>query len=405
MTGAKRRPEDLAILGGDPLFTSPRPIGQLDAPPVEDYLRILRRSFESRRLTNDGPAVQELEQRLCDWHQVGNCISVANAALGLTMLMQLASRGRPGDVAMPAFSFRGLPHLARWAGQTPLFCDVDPATHTLDPADVADRMTDRTSSILAVCNFNDPGDLEGLGELARRRGAPLIIDSVYGFGATHRGRPLGGFGTAEVFSLHATKLLNGFEGGYITTNDDALATALRWQRNFALPGLRPDGLELDHVLGLNAKLNELHAAMALAGLDRVDSIIEGNKARHQAYLEQVDPIPGLALMPCDDSRDRRGFQLAILDVGSPWPLTRDETLKLLRAEGAAVGPYYSPPLHVADARGESVARLPVSEVLARRFVQLPVGELVSLDDIRAIGALLRSVSEHGDAVRARLGRV
>ncbi len=352
---AKRSLEDLALFGGTPLFDKPRPIGQLAAPPVEEYLAILRRSYDARWLSNDGPAVRELEQRLRERHEVRHCISLANAALGLTMLMQLMAGGRAGEVAMPAFSYRGLPHFARWAGQSPGFCDVDAATHTLDPADAAVRVTERTTSILAVCNFNSPGDIEALEDLSRRSGAPLIIDSVYGLGASHGGRTLGGFGAAEVFSTHATKLLNGFEGGYITTNDDDLAEALRWQRNFALPGLRPPGADLDHVLGMNAKLNEAHAAMALASLDGMDLVIEGNKARYQAYAAQLDQIPGLSLVACDDSRDRRNFQLAVLDIQSPWPLDRDETLKLLRAEGAAVSGYYSPPLHVADAHGGASA--------------------------------------------------
>ncbi|HEX4098650.1 MAG TPA: aminotransferase class I/II-fold pyridoxal phosphate-dependent enzyme [Caulobacteraceae bacterium] len=405
-SGVKQHIEDLAIFGGRPLFDRPRPVGQLDAPPVDRYLELLRESFEARHLTNDGPLALRLEAVLAERHEVRHCVSLANAALGLTMLMQLFARGRSGRVAMPAFSYRGLPHFARWAGQKPLFCDVDRETHTLDPAALDARIDAETHSILAVCTFNSPGDLDGLADVAARRGIPLFLDSVYGLETTYGGRVLGGFGRAEVYSTHATKLLNGFEGGYITTNDDDLAAVLRWQRNFALPGQRPDcAVGWDHTLGLNAKLTELHAAMALASLEGLSAVVERNQTRHEAYRHQIEPIDGLSLIPAGDPGERRNFQLAVLDVQPAWGLTPEQTLKVLRAEGAAVSGYYSPPLHLTDAVDPlPPGSLPVAEALARRLVQLPVGELVSVEDVGLIGQLLRFLASHGAAVRDRFGR-
>ncbi len=402
---AKQSLDDLAVFGGSPLFDRPRPVGQLYAPPVERYLELLRESFAVRHLTNDGPLVLRLEQRLAERHQVRHCISLANAALGLTMLMQLFAQGRRGRVAMPAFSYRGLPHFARWSGQTPLFCDVDPVTHTLDPADVDARIDDETHSILAVCNYNSPGDLEGLAEVAARHHVPLFLDSVYGLESTYRGRALGPFGRAEVFSTHATKLLNGFEGGYVTTDDDQLAALLRWQRNFALPGWRPEAADdWGPVLGVNAKMTELHAAMALASLDGLADVVERNRARDEAYRREIAPVAGLSIAPSGDPVERRNFQLVALEVGPPWPLSVQQTQKVLRAEGAAATIYYSPPLHLTDPVSPlPPGSLPVAEALADRFIQLPVGEHTTLEDIGRLGDLFRFLARHGEAVVGRLG--
>jgi len=397
--------DDLAVFGGAPLFTSPKPIGQLDAPDVADYLAVLKEAYDARHLTNDGPILRKLEQRLCHLHGTRHCIALANAGLGLTMLMQIFARDRRGEVIMPAFSYRGLPHFCQWAGQTPRFCDVDARTHFLDVRAVEAAVGSATTSILAVCNFNDPGDIEGVCAVGLRHGVPVFLDSVYAAGATHGGRMLGSFAHAEVFSLHATKLLNGFEGGYITTDDDDLDQLLRWQRNFALPGLRPPGPGTESVLGLNAKLNELHAALGLLSVGRLDNIIARNRTRFEAYRNALAKIPGLSLIPYAEN-ESVNYQMAVLEVQADWPLTRDQTVSLLRAEGASISAYYSPPLHRSEHCPADVETpsLPVAEDLARKFAQLPVGELVTLEDVGSICRLLFFIADHGAVVAERLAR-
>ncbi|MFV8823481.1 aminotransferase class I/II-fold pyridoxal phosphate-dependent enzyme [Thauera sp. WH-2] len=393
----KRSLDELALFGGSALFQRHRSIGQLDAPPIEPFLAALKSMTEQRRLTNDGPFVRELEEALAAYHGVAHVIALANAGLGLMMLMQLFSGGRPGTVIMPSFAFRGLPHFARWAGQTPCYADVTPDTHTLEPESVESRITDRTRSILAVCNINGAGDIDKLTAVAARHGLPLFFDSVYGLGNRYGSKRLGGFGQAEVFSLHATKLLNGFEGGYITTDDAGLAQSLRHQRNFSY-GLDTANLP-QHLLGCNAKLNEIHAAMALHSLQNIDGIIDANRRRFTLYREALSAIPGLSLLtPAGPDAEAWNYSMVIADIEPEWPLSRDLTCTLLRAEGASINPYYSPPLHVAD---NDPAHLPVTESLAQRFLQLPAGNQVSPEDIASISAFLQFLHSHGREIAAR----
>jgi dTDP-4-amino-4,6-dideoxygalactose transaminase len=406
MAGIKTTLDDLAIFGGPPLFSELRPIGQLAVPTQEAFLDRVKQAYDARRLSNDSPQVRELEERLAEFHGVRHCIALANAGLGLMMLMQILAQGRSGQVIMPAFTFRGLPHFARWAGQTPCFCDVDPVFHMASAASVETCITPDTTVILAVCNFNGCGNLAALEDLADQHGIPLLLDSVYGIGSHFNGRPMGSNGMAEVFSLHATKLINGFEGGYVTTDDSRLAAILRQQRNFCFPSnpdFNPD--TFPWVYGLNAKLNEVHAALALATLDELPAIIARNRDRHEAYRAALAGIPGLSLLPCTASPEMpSAYLMAIADVGPAWGLSRDATLALLRQEGCALNPYYSPPLHQSPhgATSNPTPSLPVTEDLAGRYLQLPAGDKVSRADIDAIGALLRFVAAHRKPIAARL---
>ncbi|MBI4996373.1 MAG: aminotransferase class I/II-fold pyridoxal phosphate-dependent enzyme [Rhodocyclales bacterium] len=401
---AKRCIEDLACFGGPPLFARPLPIGQLAMPDEDAFFGYARQTFSNRRLTNNGPLVQELELRLAALHQVDHCIAFANASLAIILLIHLLAAGRRGEVIMPAFTYAGLPHLARWAGQTPRFCDIEADSHTLDPAAVAAAITDDTTAILGVHQVNSPCRILDLSAIAEQRGIPLIFDAVHGVACTFGGQPIGRFGRAEVFSLHATKLLNGFEGGYATTNDRRLAEDLRCSRNFGFIGESEVS-----ALGMNAKLNELHAACALAGLDRLDDCIARNRARVVAYQEAFAGIPGLGWLPygeaTGDVAERHNYEFALLQVPADWPLTRNQVVTLMRAEGALARAYYDPPLHHSPhcPEGIAVPDLPVTERLAQAFVQMPVGELVTTAEVVQLAVLFRFLHSHGEQIAQRLG--
>lgn len=378
---------DLAVFGGQPLFKFPRPVGQLAMPDVEAFLQTLKEAFDRRQLSSNGPLTLSLEERLCTFHQVRNCVTVANAGLGLIMLMRIFARSRPGEVVMPSFSYRGLPHFAQWAGQIPRFADVERETHGLNPATL--NISAESTSVLAVNNFNSPCDIRGVSEAAAAARVPVFFDSVYGLGTTYCGKPLGSNGRAEVFSLHATKLLNGFEGGYVTTDDDDLAAQLRSARD----------------TGFNAVLNEAHAAMALRCLDDLDDVVARNEERYRAYQRLLEPLGGLVLLQYrDELTERHNYEMAVVEVRDEWPLSRDETVKVLRAENIAIVGYYSPPLHLSPHAPALTGNrsLPVSEDLSRRFFQLPVGELTTLEDVERACAFIDDLSKHGPSVAKRL---
>lgn len=395
---AKQRIEDVAALGGAPLFSVIRPIGQLALPDQEKFFELAREIFARRRLTNNGPVVQELERELAKLHDVSECIAYANATIALIALIKIIGGSERGEVLLPAFTYAGLPHIVQWAGHIPRFCDIEEDTHALSPALVAAAIGSATRVILGVHQVNSPCYIDELTALGKKHNIPLIFDSVHGVGCTHRGKAIGGFGLAEVFSLHATKMLNGFEGGYITTNDARLAEALRRMRNF---GIVHEGRIAE--LGLNGKLNEIHSAAALASIDGLDAVIERNLERYKAYRTAFASFTGLKILPYPENGEKWNYEFALLDVDERWPLSRNATVSLLRAENILVRAYYSPPLHQSPNRlSAPPVSLPTTEKLSGRFIQMAVGDKLSVADIQAIANFMRFLWDNASAIKARL---
>lgn len=390
---------DLAYLGGEPLFERVRPIGQLDLPAEEVFFNYAKEIFEKRRLTNNGPLVRQLEDRLASLHGTRYCISFANASLAIVLLLRQLAGGQSGEVIMPAFTYPGLPHLAQWAGLIPRFCDIAPDSHAIDPDAVKALISDDSRVILAVTPANSPCDVVALEGVAKDSGIALCYDSVHGVGCQYMGKPIGGFGVAEVFSLHATKLINGFEGGYITTNDEALAMQLSSQRNFGFDGKSGQITGL----GMNAKLNELHASLALASLERLELTITNNKQRYEAYIQNFSDVGGLSFLAYQNY-EKANYEFSVMEVLDAWPLSRDETVALLRSENALARPYYSPPLHHSSHCPSFIIppTLPVTEALAKSYIQMPVGELVSVEDIERLADWFRFVYDNGLSIKSAM---
>lgn len=393
---ATRTVADLAVFGGDPLFIRPRTTGQLANRDPARFFALAGRAFAERRLTNQGPLVDELERRLAEMHGTDHCISFANACFALLLALRATARPGARTVVLPSLTFRGLPHVIRWAGLQPRFCDVEPVSHTLDPDLLAEQLDDDTAAILAVDNASALCDIDRLEATAEAAGVPLLLDSVYGTCGNYGDSPVGARGRASIFSLHATKLINGFEGGYLTTNDGDLAAALRSQRTF---GFDDDGTPTQ--LGLNAKLNELHAAMALSNLPHLQAIIADNARRFDAYVREFADIPWVSF--ADYRRGPPTYSLVLLRLDRAAPVDRAGLVRILRAENALVRPYYSPSLHRTDTASPYGDSLPVSDRVSGEFIQMPVGDLVSVSDICRLGALFRMLNACKADIADRLG--
>lgn len=390
----------LSLFGGIPLFTFVRPVGQLDTPQFEKFFNCSKYYYPYIH-TNCGEANKKLEKSLRYLHETEYCITFASASILLILLMESLAEGRQGEVIMPAFTYAGLPHLAQWAGQKPRFCDIDPVTHTLDPEQVKSLTCKDTTSIMAVHQVNSPCHIRELESLADAYDVPIFFDSVHGILCTYDGKPIGGFGEAEVFSLHATKILNGFEGGYVTTNNGKLAEQLRQKRNH---GLDQNGTIKN--LGLNAKLNEIHAACALSCLEDLPHLVERNYQRLMAYRENFQEIPGLSWVEYNDQTEQMNYEFALLILDSNWPISRDDTVKLMRAENALARPYYSPPIHLSSHCPDFIdpPKLPVTENLSKCIIQMPVGELVSFADIALLSDFFRFLHTHAEEINIRLSK-
>lgn len=374
-----------AILGGQPMFPKGLPLVRPSVPNAEALARDLFRILDSRTLTN-GSFVQQLERRSAEYLGVRHCIAVASCTAGLMLVLRAADIS--GDVVVPSFTFAATAHAVAWTGLRPVFADIDEETLTLS-ADAARRLVGmRTSAILATHVYGTPCDVEGLTEVAESNGIRLFFDAAHAFGSRHGDRPVGGFGDAEVFSLSPTKVLVAGEGGIIATNDDLLAERCRIGRNYGNPG-NYDCL----FVGLNGRMSELHAAMALWSLQGLDGRIERRNELAAHYRGALSEVAGISF-PRVPEGDRSTYKdLTVLVDPEGQGLDADGLARALDAEGVETRRYYAPPVHSMRAYlhlNGTNGHLPVTDWASRRALTLPFwSDMTEKQVDRVAGAVAR----------------
>jgi len=353
--------------------------------------------LDERWLTNHGPYVAELESTLADMIGVRNVVATCNGTLALELAIR--ALGLHGEVIVPSFTFVATAHALRWSGIRPVFCDIDPLTHTIDASHAERLITPRTTGILGVHVWGAASDVAGLEAVAGERNLALVFDAAHALACTHQGRSIGGFGNAEVFSFHATKVANAFEGGAIATDDDGLAERLRLLGNFGFS-------DEDRVvtLGTNAKMTEAAACMGLTSLESLDAFVEHNRRNFLLYDEMLRDVPGVRLMRPREG-ERSNFHYVVLEVTDVAGLRRDELHKVLRAERVLARRYFYPGCHrlepyCSDPAGS--APLPVTERVCEQVLCLPTGTSVDPDDVAIVCGLIQEALDHAGEVRARL---
>ncbi len=388
---------ELAIFGGPVTFDPPKSIGSLADPDPNKILRYSKIFHDRRWYTNNGPVNQMLEARLAEWHGTARCVTFSSAFWGISLAIRELALPRRREVVTPSVTYRRMGEIIASAGMIPRYCDIDPDTLAQSAEATRPCINDDTALILGAHPTVNCCDADGLERLSAEAGVPLFFDSVESAFETCNGRRVGTFGRGEAFSIHATKLINGFEGGYIVTDDQVLADALQVARAF---GIRDEDQVVS--LGMNAKLNEIHAATAIASLDDIPALVKRNWERYRAYGELLEGVDGLLLRRFDEN-EQTSFKNIVVKVCEDWPLSRDDTLAVLQAEGALARPYYSPALHMHKTWFETrFAALPEAERVSRQYMLLPCGDQTNLDDVTGIVELLRFAREHSEEIRAGL---
>jgi dTDP-4-amino-4,6-dideoxygalactose transaminase/SAM-dependent methyltransferase len=393
-------PPELAILGGSPRFSEELHVGR---PNIGDKQRLLERFegiLERRWLTNDGPMVGEFEKQIISVTGAKHCISMCNATVALEIAIRALDLR--GEVILPSYTFVATAHALQWQEITPVFADIDPQTLNIDPACIDRLVTPRTTGIIGVHVWGRPCDTAAIEERGRKYGLKVLFDAAHAFGCSHEGRMIGNFGECEVFSFHATKFLNSFEGGAIVTNDDALAEKVRLMRNFGFAGF-------DRVvyLGTNGKMTEIAAAMGLTSLESMEDIIQVNLANYEHYKTALRGIPGVC--PIDyTSPDKRNYHYVVVQVDdSLCPLNRDELVEILHAENVLARKYFWPGCHRMQPYNSlfpnAYLLLPNTELRSSQVMVLPTGQCVSEKDIEVLCAIIRSAVSRAHEIRRKLG--
>ncbi len=337
-------------------------------------------------LTNRGALVQDLEQKLADHLGVKHCISMCNGTIALEIAIRALDL--QGEVIIPSMTFIATAHALQWQKITPIFCDIDPSTYCIDPEKIETHITPKTSAIMGVHLYSRPCDIEALQKIADKHGLKLLFDAAHAFSCSYKGQMIGNFGECEVFSFHATKFFNTFEGGAIATNNDELAEKIRLMQNFGFAGA-------DNVIyiGTNGKMNEVSAAMGLTNLENLDAFVATNKDNYEAYKEEFTSISGLKLTDFDEA-EKCNWQYIVIEVREEYFLSRDELMKKLHAKNIRARRYFWPGCHNMEPyktlQPKAGKSLPVTEEVANRIIVLPTGTTVNKDIIKVIcGACVR----------------
>lgn len=367
-----------------PRFDRPLHVGRPNTSRKEAFLELASQALDRHWLSNDGPLVREFEATVAEFLNVKHCIAITNGTIAIEILIKAA--GLSGEVIVPSWTFVATAHALQWHGITPVFADVDPETHCLDPESVREKITDKTTGILAVHLWGRGAPVEELKDLADEYGLTLLFDAAHAFGVSIAGTMVGNFGRAEILSFHATKFFNAIEGGAIVTNDDELASQARLMRNFGFTG--EDSVA---TVGTNGKMTEISAAMGLANFDSLGELVETNKAHYETYRNALDPLPGLRVLEID-AAERSNYQYVVLLVDELCPVSRDELLAVLRSNNVLARRYFWPACHRMEpyktTQPDVGLTLVNTERVSESVIVLPTGTSMSSSDVKAVCELI-----------------
>jgi dTDP-4-amino-4,6-dideoxygalactose transaminase len=394
--GTRSVPSQLALLLGSSPDGPGLPFARPARPPLDRVLQRVTRSYDSGQLTN-GVLVRELEERIADRLRVDHVVAVSSCTSGLMLVVQALVEGRPGPVVLPSFTFSASAHAAAWNGRAPRFVECDPHTFQVDLSH-AEAALDGASALMPTHVFGAPCTPEAIEKLAAIAGVPVVFDAAHALGATFHERPIGGFGDAEVFSLTPTKPMVAGEGGLIATHDADLAARLRLGRDYGNPG------DYDtRFVGLNARMSEFHAAMALESLSLLDRTLARRRELAMRYVAGLADVPGIhtQVVPVADVSTYKDFTIAV--DADQFGIDRNQLVAVLAAEGIDTRNYFDPPVHRQQAyRSEPALCLPATEAVSRSVVSLPIYPDLSIDDVNVVIKTIWLAHEHAEAVAAEL---
>lgn len=372
-------------------YRQPEPvyIARPTMPPLSDYVDSLERIWQSHWLTNAGMYHEAFEARLRAYLGVDHINVFCNGTLALLVALQ-SLRINSGEVITTPFTFPATPHVVHWNRVTPVFCDVDPVTYTLDPARVEQLIGPDTKAILGVHVFGTPCDVDALQRIADRHGLHVIYDAAHTFGARYRGRALCDYGDASILSFHATKLFTTGEGGALITRTGAQRERVRYLKNFGIA-------DEETVIGpgINGKMNEFQAAFGLLQLEHVDHEMERRSQLAARYRTALGDVPGLTLPPALADLESNSAYFPVLIDSADYGWSRDETHALLKEVNFHTRKYFYPLCsHYACYAALSSSRpesLPVAERIARQVLCLPLYGTLVPEAVDALSEVLRAL--------------
>lgn len=398
----KQTVEELAVFGGAPAFSTPIHVGRPNIGRRQELQKRIDDILDRKWLTNAGKYVKEFEEQVSRLLGVKHCIAMCNGTVALEIAIRALDLR--GEVIVPSFTFIATANSLQWQEITPVFCDIDPRTHNIDPRKIEQMITPKTTGIIGVHVWGRPCDINAISEIAQRRNLKLLFDSAHAFGCSYKGKMIGGFGDAEVFSFHATKFVNTLEGGAVVTNDDEMAAKMRFMKNFGFSDYDQTGY-----IGINGKMNEMSAAMGLTNIESMDEFIAVNRRNYLQYRKELSALPGVSIMDFDD-KEKLNYQYVVLEIDEDKAgINRDKVVQVLHAEKVLARRYFYPGCHSMEPYRSLFPHaglmLPETEKLTEKVLCLPTGTAVSNEEISSICRIIKLAVESGPEIKKRIKAV
>lgn len=349
-------------------------------PPYEEYIEAIRPLWDSHWITNMGQYHRELEKRLKEYLDVPELSLMVNGHMALEMAIQAFDFPEGAEVITTPFTFISTTHAIVRNHLQPVFCDVKAGDGTIDESKIEELVTEKTVAILPVHVYGNICNVEEIQRIADKYGLKVIYDAAHAFGVKYRGRGIGNYGDASVFSFHATKVFNTIEGGAVTFSEHRLYERLYNLKNF---GIR--GEELVVSIGANAKMNEFAAIMGLCNLKRVGNIIRERKELWQQYRERLSDVAGINLL-CSHLEISRNYSYFPILIDDGYGLSRDGLYRKLREHNIYSRKYFYPLTLDQMCYKDKFKNnnLEVARKLANQVLVLPLYSELSVNDVDKI---------------------
>lgn len=360
-------------------------VTQTSMPPYDEYIEEIKDIWESHWLTNMGPKHNLLESKLKNYLSVDNISLFTNGHNALELCLQAMNLG--GEVITTPFTFASTTHAIVRNGLTPVFCDINPIDYTIDTTKIESLITDKTSAIVPVHVYGHVCNVEEIDRIAKKYGLKVIYDAAHVFGVRYKGKGIGDFGDASMFSFHATKVYHTIEGGAVCYHNEELGRELYKLRDFGIK----DAETIDGI-GSNAKMNEFVAAMGLCTLRHVDGEIDKRKRVVDCYRDNLSGIEGVQLPPVQkDVKPNYAYFPVVID-DSKFGATRNDVFEKLAENNIFARKYFYPLTSAFDCfHGQfDIHQTPVAVRISKRVLTLPLYADLDIEDVARICAIIRA---------------
>ena len=346
-------------------------------PPIEEYISEIKDLWESHWLTNMGEKHKQLESLLLDYLGAENISLFSNGHLALENV--IAAMKLSGEVITTPFTFVSTTHAIVRNGLTPVFCDIDPLSMTIDSEKIESLITEKTSAIIPVHVYGNICNVDVIQKIADKHDLKIIYDAAHAFGIRVNGKGVANFGDTSMFSFHATKVFNTIEGGAVIFKDNSLKTILDHLKNYGITG--PETVES---VGGNAKMNEFQAAMGICNLRHVDEEIKKRKAVFETYTGLLSEKPGIKLPEIPDSIKSNYAYFPVVFDG--YKYSRDEVDELLKKENIYPRKYFYPLTNSFECyKGRfDPESTPIAKYISERILTLPIYADLAIADVKRI---------------------